>query len=47
MTIIVVTKIYFESYCKIPARSNKSILKSFYHKIHLHVKGILNQNKQI
>ena len=25
-TIIVFTSIYFESYCKIPARSNKSIL---------------------
>ena len=25
-TIIVFTCIYFESYCKIPARSNKSIL---------------------
>ena len=45
--IIVFTSIYFESYCKIPARSNKSVLQSFYHKIHLHVKGILNQNKQI
>ena len=42
------TGIYFEWYCKISARSNKSILiKSFYHKIYLHVKGILNQNKQI
>ena len=46
-TIIVFTGVYFESYCKIPARSNKSILWFFYHKIHLYVKGILNQNKQI
>ena len=45
--IIVFTGVYFESYCKIPARSNKSILWFFYHKIHLYVKGILNQNKQI
>ena len=46
-TIIVFTSIYFESYCKIPARSNKSILQSFSHKIYLHVKGVLNQNEQI
>ena len=46
-TIIVNTSIYFESYCKIAARSNKSITKSFSHKSHLHVKGILNQNKHI
>ena len=26
---------------------NKSTLQSLYHKIHLHVNGILNQNKQI
>ena len=45
--IIVFTNIYFESYCKIPAQSNKSVLQSFYHEIHLNVKGILNQNKQI
>ena len=45
-TIIVFTSIYFESYCKIPAQSTKSKL-SFYHKIYLHVKGILNQNKHI
>ena len=25
-TIIVFTSIYFESYCKIPARSNKSVI---------------------
>ena len=46
-TITVLTSIYFEPYCRIPARSNKLILESFYHKIHLHAKGILNQNKQI
>ena len=46
-TIIVLTSIYSGSYCKIPSRSNKSILLSFCHKIYLHVKGILNQNKQI
>ena len=46
-TIIVFTSIYFESYRKIPARSNKSILQSFYHKIHVHVKDILTQNKKI
>ena len=45
--IIVFTSIYFESYCKIPARSNTLILWSFYYDIYLHVKGILNQNKQI
>ena len=44
--MIVFTSIYFESYCKTLAWYNKKILKSFYHKIHLHVKGILNQNKQ-
>ena len=38
--VIVFTRIYFESYCKMPTRSNKSILYSFYHKIHLH--GILH-----
>ena len=45
--IIVFTSNYFESYPKVLARSNKSVLKSFYHKIYLHVKGILSQNKQI
>ena len=45
--ILVFTSIYFKSYCKIPARSNKSMLQSFYHKIHLCVKGILKQNKQM
>ena len=38
---------YFESYCQFPTLSNKSILQSSYHKINLHVKDILNQNKQI
>ena len=41
------TSIYFESDCKIPAGSNKSISQSFYHKTHLYTKGILNENKQI
>ena len=45
-TMIVFISIYFESYCKTLAWYNKKIMKSFYHKIHLHVKGILNQNKQ-
>ena len=44
--ITVFTSIYYESYCKIPARSNKSIPWSYYHKTHLYVKGILNQNKR-
>ena len=39
--IIVFTSIYFEPYCKIPARFNKSI-PVFLHKIHIHVTGILN-----
>ena len=41
-TIIVFTSIYFESCCKISAWSNKSILQSFYHKIHLHVKACVH-----
>ena len=41
------TSIYFESCWKIPARSNKSILYSFYYKIHVHIKGILKYNKQV
>ena len=46
-TINIFTSNYFEPHCKIHAWSNKSVLKSFYHKIDLHVKGILSQNKQI
>ena len=44
MTIIVFISIYFELYCKIPARSNKSMLHSFPHRIYIHVKGMTRTN---
>ena len=40
-TIIVFTSIYFESDCKIPAGSNKSIPQNS-----SHAKGILNQKSR-
>ena len=45
--MIALTSIYFESCWKIPAWSNKSILYSFYYKIHVHIKDILKYNKQV